>query len=103
MSERQDHIRFVARNTAEVLDWELCSHWVLELIHSRAIGCWQSPSFPVPAVRRCGATLDQVRKTVLRLMAVTGGSGEQDVVILVTLRVPFCGYSRLSNIHGGKN
>ena len=50
-----------------------------------------------------GSPLDQVRKTVLRLMAVTGGSGEQDVVILVTLRVPFCGYSRLSNTPGGKN
>lgn len=40
MSERQDRIRLVARNTTEVLDWELRSHWVLELMHSRMLGCW---------------------------------------------------------------
>lgn len=50
-----------------------------------------------------GLPLDQVRKTGLRLMAVTSGSGGQDVVIHVTLRVLFWGYSRLSNTHRGKN
>ena len=93
----------VARNTTEVLDWNSApfgswSSCTLERLVAGKVPCCLPLLLEV-----MGPPLDQARKTVLRLTVVTGGAGEQDVVILVTLRGPFCGYSRLSNIHGVKS
>lgn len=93
----------VVRNTAEVLDWELRSHGVLELILSRWMGCWRRPSVPAPAVRSHGATLRSSQKDRAEADGSDWWVWGADVVIHVTLSILFWGYSRLSNTHGGKN